>query len=539
MECSFSLSLQGMGTRSVLRSLTPLTAGFFSVSHFDRPVLCESAPPEPHAALGKRLPHLPSYSFEEIKKHRTKNESVWVTYQEGVYDVTEFVAKHPGGEKILLGAGGPVDAYWRLYGQHLALPHISHMMEDMRIGNIDPIEYAAAQAAKSSDGETDPYRTDKSIDRHPGLVFITQQPANAEAPPSLLCETFLTPNEIFFVRHHFPVPSPQEVGADTVIFTGGKGGENHVTVEDLKAKFAQHDVVATIQCTGNRRTGYHSVSHAAGQVKGLTWSIGAISNAKWSGPRLRDVINHIYPDGVPEGVKHVCFTGRDNDGAGQHYGVSIQIDRAMDERSDVILALRMNDEELPLDHGFPIRVIVPGVAGCRSVKWLKKIDLSPKESTAFWQKEDYKSFSPSQGWGGLDFNTAPSVMSTPVQSAICDVQVSDDKIFAVVKGYAFSGEGRGVIRVDVSADGGRTWSPASELNGEHEDVTDLPFSRTYSWTLWTAVIDIPLDASAMDLVVKAVDEGYNSQPESPNGIWNVRGILNNSWHHLSVPVPSS
>ena len=488
-------------------------------------VWCEEIP-QPHPNLGKRIPGLKTFKFEEIAKHKKKDESVWVTYQEGVYDVTEFVSKHPGGDKIMLGAGGPVDAFWRLYGQHLTLPHISHMMEDMRIGNVDLADYESRKINSKTD-DKDPYCIDASLDRHPGLVFISERPANAEVPPSLLCDSFLTPNELFFVRHHFPVPP----GADGVtVSTAGLPGSISLSVSDLKTKFQQREVIATIQCTGNRRTGFFSVQGTPGKVKGLTWGVGAISTAKWRGVLLRDVINHIYPEGLPEGVKHVCFTGRDNDGAGQHYGVSIQIDRAMDERSDVLLALEMNDQPLPLDHGAPIRVIVPGAAGCRSVKWLKSIELSPTESTAFWQKEDYKSFSPSQGWEGLDFNSAPSVMSTPVQSAICDITITDDKKYAVLKGYSYSGGGLGIIRVDVSADGGKTWTPASELEGEHEDVTQLPYRRTYSWTLWKAVIDLPNGPEGTEFVVKAVDEGYNSQPESPAGIWNVRGILNNSWH---------
>jgi sulfite oxidase len=273
-------------------------------------------------------------------------------------------------------------------------------------------------------------------------------------------------------------------------------------------------------------------------VKGLPWTVGAISNAKWTGPKLRDVIVKYFggAEKIPPTIKHVHLTGRDNDGNGQYYAVSIPIERALDERSDVILALEMNDQPLPLDHGAPIRVVVPGAAGCRSVKWLHKIELSEKESDAFWQKEDYKSFSPSQGWKGLDFNTAPSVMSTPAQSAICNVAIKEEENgskYAVLKGYAFSGGGNAIIRVDVSADGGKTWTNAN-LEGEHENVANghLPYRRTYSWTLWEAVIE-DVKRGENEFVVKAVDETYNSQPEKPDGIWNVRGILNNSWHRVT------
>ena len=517
-------------------------------------VLCDAPPPSlsTHENFGVRLSHLPTFSSEEIAQHNKMGESVWVIFRDGVYDITEFVHKHPGGaQKIMLGAGKSIEPFWRLYGQHLSLPHISHMLEEMRIGNLAETDRLKEAA---DDALTNPYRIDHQIDRHPGLVFVSKEPANAETSPDLLVDSFLTPNELFFVRHHFPVPDPKDKAANELVITVDKalGNRPHdvspvviMSPENLRKDFPQHTVVATIQCTGNRRTGFKGVQNAPGDVKGLPWTIGAISNAKWSGPKLRDVIVKFFGgsiENIPKHIKHVHLTGRDNDGNGQYYAVSIPIERALDERSDVILALDMNDEPLPLDHGAPIRVVVPGAAGCRSVKWLHKIELSSKESDAFWQKEDYKSFSPSQGWTGLDFNSAPSVMSTPVQSAICSVTIrsSDDgqhtgSKYAVLKGYAFSGGGNAIIRVDVSADGGKTWTNAS-IEGEHEEVANghLPYRRTYSWSLWEAVIDLPEGISEpYEFVVKAVDENYNSQPEKPDGIWNVRGILNNSWHRVT------
>jgi sulfite oxidase len=508
-------------------------------------LLCETSPDQtPHPRLGQRVPSLPNYTFSEIAAHKKKNESVWVTYREGVYDVTDFVAKHPGGDKIMLGAGGAVDPFWRLYGQHESLPHIGHMLEQMRIGNIDAAEWEARQKEPSHD-TSDPYHVDRQIGRHPGLVFLTERPANAECPPSLLADTFLTPNEVFFVRHHFPVPKTNGEEEVTVSIGGdllGDGVElfqpTSLAPVELSRRFTQYSVIATIQCTGNRRTGFKTVVGAPGEVKGLPWTIGAISTAQWEGPKLRDVLLGMF-DGDEDklrktGVRHVQFWGRDSDGSGQFYGVSIPIDRALDPRSDVILALKMNGEKLPLDHGAPVRVIVPGAAGCRSVKWLDRIELAKSESCAFWQKEDYKSFSPSQGWTGLDFSTAPAVMSTPVQSAVCEARRDEEYVLA--KGYAFSGGGNRVIRVDVSVDGGKTWEVAdieTEMD-QVDDSADPPFRRTYSWTLWKAVVKIPDSGYTGNVIVKAVDETYNSQPETAASIWNVRGILNNSWHSVAV-----
>ena len=475
-----------------------------------------------HPSLGKKIAGLPSYKFDQIAQHKAP-ASVWVTYGQGVYDVTEFVAKHPGGvAKIMMGAGGAIDPFWRLYGQHLHLAHVGHMLEGMRIGNIDESDWQDRQKTPETDS---PYKVDLSIDRHPALIWVSRQPANAESPPALLADNFFTPNELFFVRHHFPVPS---IEADPRLCIKTAAKEIEMNMAELK-ELPSHSVVATIQCTGNRRSGFHNVEGAPGQIKGLPWGIGAISTARWTGPRLRDVLLKYFAEDELKEYTHVHFQGRDNDGLGQFYGVSIPCSRAMDIRSDVLLALEMNDQPLPLDHGAPVRVVVPGAAGCRSVKWLDSITLSREESSAFWQKEDYKSFSPSQGWEGLDFDTAPAVMSTPVQSAITNVGFSDDKTYAIVEGYAFSGGGNRIIRVDVSPDGGKTWVTA---DFDSDDET-FKYRETYAWVLWKAVIDLS-STGPFEFTVKAVDEAYNSQPETAKSIWNVRGILNNSWHTVKV-----
>jgi sulfite oxidase len=148
----------------------------------------------------------------------------------------------------------------------------------------------------------------------------------------------------------------------------------------------------------------------------------------------------------------------------------------------------MNDEDIPLDHGFPLRLIAPGVVGARNVKWLSRIVLSDEESHSHWQRKDYKSFSPNIDWHNVDFESAPSIQELPVQSAICEPREGqlvkmDENRNIQMSGYAWSGGGRKVIRVDVSADEGINWVTA-ELQQE-----DSPLNRTYSWTLWKVGMD--------------------------------------------------
>lgn len=212
------------------------------------------------------------------------------------------------------------------------------------------------------------------------------------------------------------------------------------------------------------------------EIKGLKWEGSAIGTATWTGVLLRDVLlaAGIDANGSGDGnepeIKHIRFEGYDEDISGSTYGASIPISKAMDPRGDVLLAFEMNGKELTRDHGYPLRVLVPGVAACRSVKWLKSIEAHAEESTSFWQQNDYKSFSPNVDWDNVDWTSSPAIQNMPVTSAITEPapgrvhevpRDGDDDLRVPVKGYAWSGGGNGIVRVDVSVDGGSTWQDAT------------------------------------------------------------------------------
>lgn len=113
------------------------------------------------------------------------------------------------------------------------------------------------------------------------------------------------------------------------------------------------------------------------------------------------------------------FEGLDSDQSGECYGASIPLTYFLDDNFEPVLAYEMNDKEIPLDHGYPLRVILPGIVGARSVKWLSKVVVSDQESQSPWQQRDYKVFSPSVTMDSVDFNAAPAIMDTPVTSYIC------------------------------------------------------------------------------------------------------------------------
>lgn len=470
---------------------------------------------------GKEVPELPSFTREEISKHKSLETRVWVTYKDGVYDVTDFLPQHPGGaEKLMLAAGSAVDPYWQVFAQHNS-EQVWEMLEEYRIGNVAIADRSTtSQEAKEGHYSMDPPRSAV-------LKVNTQEPFNAETPVVLLTEDYITPNELFFVRNHLPVPV-LEPAKYTLEVTGKGLPAVTLTLDDLKTKFPQHTVTATIQCAGNRREELGKVK----EVKGISWTGGAIGNATWTGVKLRDIL--LYA-GLKEGdFEHIHFEGLDkNPLTGECYGASIPIEKAMDPLGDCLLAFTMNGVELPRDHGYPVRAIVPGTVGARNVKWVAKIVASNVEYDGQWQQRDYKGFSPSVDWSNVDFSKAPAIQEMPVQSLICSPQegasfdIEEDSV--TVQGLAWSGGGRRVVRVDVSGDGGQTWVEAHIKEGQ-----DQKRRRSWAWSLWEATIPLTTKQHVVQLCCKAVDDSYNVQPDTTAPIWNLRGCLSNAWHRVNI-----
>ncbi|XP_016160412.1 PREDICTED: sulfite oxidase, mitochondrial, partial [Ficedula albicollis] len=208
--------------------------------------------------------------------------------------------------------------------------------------------------------------------RHPALRVNSLKPFNAEPPPELLTQSFLTPNELFFTRNHLPVPAV-DPGSYRLRVEGPGGRSLSLSLAELRQRFPKHEVIATLQCAGNRRSEMSRVR----PVKGLAWDIGAISTARWGGARLRDVLlaAGLGDKTGDDGEWHVCFEGLDADASGTPYGASIPLKRALSAEAEVLLAYEMNGQELPRDHGFPVRVLVPGVVGARN--WGRGAHLEP------------------------------------------------------------------------------------------------------------------------------------------------------------------
>lgn len=303
-----------------------------------------------------------------------------------------------------------------------------------------------------------------------------------------------------------------------------------LSVEELKKKYKSYTIGSVIQCAGNRRADMNQYK----KVQGLMWEGTAISNAEWTGVRLRDLLADAGIDVFDDKIKHVHFEGADVDPTGTPYGASIPIEKARGD--EVIVAYHMNGVDIPRDHGAPLRVIVPGNVGARQVKWLRKIIVSEKESDSHWQQKDYRAFSPAVNIGDeLKWNTVPSIQEYPVQCAICspapNTKVDRGDETVDISGYAWSGGGRGIIRIEVSVDGGETWNSVEMEQEEKQDQEHM-----YAWTLFKAEVKIPPGVKEFNIIAKAVDRAYNTQPETASGIWNVRGLIHNAWHRVPIIV---
>ncbi|KAI3630133.1 hypothetical protein MIR68_011568 [Amoeboaphelidium protococcarum] len=481
-------------------------------------------------------------SREQVQQHNSLDKGgIWVTYGSSVYDITKFVQSHPGGNRIMLAAGGPVEPYWKVYTIH-DKPEVRQILEEYKIGELDPRDVADQSKQKKQQelDVQDPFSGDP--ERSVLLKVQSWKPFNAETPLTLIGEEFITPCELFYKRNHLPVPHITDLDDYklTVESDDGSMPPQVIKLDDIKAKVASCQDHVTLQCAGNRRRDMQ----VSGALQGLLWEGGAIGNAEWTGVRLTDLLHHLYPQlslsDLCRKYKHVQFEGLDG------YGASVPVQKALNEGGDVYVVWQMNGQDLLPDHGYPLRVLIPGHVAARSVKWLSKIVLSQEESKSHWQRNDYKSFNPSSDWNNLKWADAKSIQEMPVQSAIAShqnnqiIQLSrglvedannDESI--TVKGYAWSGGGRGIIRVDISPDGGKSWQEASlQDRPQQED------GKVWAWTLWEAQIDLKSlnQPSELQLVCKAVDSSYNSQPETSNGIYNKRGVLNNSWNRINIKI---
>ncbi len=353
----------------------------------------------------------------------------------------------------------------------------------------------------------------------PDLIVRSEKPYNAEPPLGRLRACMTTAQQDFYVRSHGDIPHLDP--ATHRLRVGGRVATPlDLSMAELRQRFAERSVIAVMQCAGNRRADMQPVRPTLGDP----WAPGAIGNAVWTGVALADVLQAA---GAEAGAGlHAAFDACDQvempDEGRFTYGVSIPMAKAMSP--EVLLAFSMNGEPLAPEHGFPLRVVTPGFAGVRSPKWLAAITVQDRPSANHMQQRDYKLLPPDVTEATVDWGKGLTIYGMPLNSAICEPapHATLQAGATAVRGYAVA-TARGIMRVDVSADGGRTWKQA-----ELEHDADAP----WSWTFWHATMD--LSKGEHELAVRAWDAAGQTQPALPDDTWNFKGYLSAAWHRVHV-----
>ena len=299
--------------------------------------------------------------------------------------------------------------------------------------------------------------TEGRLESLPGkvpLIKRSYRPPNFETPVDFFREP-ITRNDAFFVRYH--LASIPHVDAKTWrLKVGGDTAKRALDLDmaTLRKDFPAAEVIAVCQCSGNRRGMFQP------HVQGVEWGVGAMGNAKWTGVRLKDVLQKA---GVADGAVEVAFDGADGPAmaATPDFIKSIPVDRALDENT--LIAFEMNGKPLPHFNGFPARLVVPGWTGTYWMKHLTTIDVRSKPQGGFWMTPAYRI--PAGLFPTVDkFKTQETPQNQPITdivvnslvTSVFDGQRVKKGQMMDVAGVAWDG-GRGIRDVEISLDDGRSW----------------------------------------------------------------------------------
>lgn len=383
---------------------------------------------------------------------------------------------------------------------------------------------------------------DQWVERNPSMVRLTgKHPFNAEPPLArLMHHGFITPVPLHYVRNHGPVPRASWQDW-TVEVTGLVKRPARFTMDQLVDEFESREFPVTLVCAGNRRKEQNMVK----QTIGFNWGPAGISTSVWRGVPLRDVLRRCGIMGRRGGALNVCFEGAEDlpGGGGSKYGTSVRKEVAMDPSRDIILAYMQNGELLSPDHGFPVRMIIPGFIGGRMVKWLKRIVVTTLESESYYHYKDNRvlpshvdaELANAEAWwykpeyiiNELNIN---SVITTPCHEEILPINSWTTQTPYTLRGYAYSGGGKKVTRVEVTMDGGETWLVCAL---DHPEKPSR-YGRYWCWCFWSLEVEVLDLVGAREIAVRAWDESLNTQPEKL--IWNLMGMMNNCWFRAKTNV---
>ena len=342
------------------------------------------------------------------------------------------------------------------------------------------------------------------------MILQRTRPPLLETPFEAFDDAVLTPNDLFYVRWHW-ADIPTEIDSDgfRLQVRGHVSRAQSLTLKEIVNELPRVELTAVNQCSGNSR-GYFEPRVAGGE-----WSNGAMGNARWTGVRLKDVLDRAD---VKPGAIQVRFNGLDGPVVpdAPDFMKSLDIDHARD--GEVMIAFAMNGEQLPLLNGFPLRLVVPGWYATYWVKMLNDIEVLSEPDTNYWTATAYRipdtpgaNIAP----GDTEVNLVP--ISRMVPRSFTTNLVDGARVQAgtatLVRGIAFGGD-TGVKQVHVSTDAGATWKPAA-LGADH---------GKYSFRQWDTRITLS-HAGEHLLMVRCTNSNGVAQPATPN--WNPAGFMRN------------
>jgi DMSO/TMAO reductase YedYZ molybdopterin-dependent catalytic subunit len=325
-----------------------------------------------------------------------------------------------------------------------------------------------------------------------GRIVRSEEPLNLEMPFETV-ESFITPTKSFYVRTHFPIP---KIDRDAWWLHVECEVENPFAInyEEL-LKLESLTVPVTLECAGNNR------DFLEPKVKGVQWGLGAVGTAEWTGVPLsvlldRAVVRSNAREIILEGADHGMLADPKSPFGELTFSRSVPLEKA---KRDVLIAYRMNGKDLPPEHGFPVRAIVPGWYAMASIKWLQRIIVSSEPFTGYYQTLDYAYWKRRGDIAELSPIAELQVKAEIAKPAQGQRVPANSSVH--IHGAAWASDGE-IVRVEVSADGGSNWKEAILL-GE---------SKPNAWRFWEFNWKTPTAPGKQTLVARATDSLGRTQP---------------------------
>ncbi|PGH32650.1 nitrate reductase (NADPH) [[Emmonsia] crescens] len=439
-----------------------------------------------------------------------------------------------------------------IFTQKSLVPHI--LQQPVHVAKSVPSSYYIPHPPSSKEPtevlDIDKDTPDKHVPRDPRLIRLTGiHPCNVESPlTALYDEGFLTSPELFYVRNHGYVPEvrQEDIPDWHLSIEGLVQSPLVLNFAQILTEFEQITSPITLVCAGNRRKEQNQVRKS----KGFSWGAAGVSTALFTGPLMSSILQKAKP---LRKAKYVCMEGADKLPNG-YYGTSVKLNWVMDPNKGIMLAHKMNGEPLRPDHGRPLRAVVPGQIGGRSVKWLKKLIITDTPSDNWYHIYDNRvlptmispeiSTNEPKWW----YDERYAIYDLNVNSAIVYPQHSEQMLMSNssiynVRGYAYGGGGRRISRVEISLDRGRTWKlanieyPEDKYREVDQDLyggrIDMSWQETcFCWCFWSLKISTSKLESSDAILVRAMDEALNIQPRDM--YWSVLGMMNNPWFRVTI-----